>query len=379
MTAPPAPHLRSKAAAEELLRQAEDEGRDLTDGEVAYLNRLVADYDAGLEVEERRSAVTATAGIVLPTGGPWQSLAGGAHHATPDAGTGHFPFVPTPAGIRELHRAVENYQDLRIGLLPAPREHLRSTVTLSDTGGPVGVGHGRLPEPRRLSVAVGLVPEPGDYGSRGTSGPAFAAPTSAPPTAEGSTKPEAAGIGELAIVPAALARWTDLSRHAILSQPTLLEEVTRWHALHLARDEDAQLVGALVAAAGDPVDGTADPAGTVRNSMAAIADAAASDADVVVVNPADYSLVAAFEPTTGQGVGTWAQHVGTALIYPSSEVAAGTAVVAALRAGGRLIQIGSDVLVVGDAKTNVYTVRSETYSAFGVRLAGTSRVVTLTE
>jgi hypothetical protein len=361
---------------------------DLSRSESAHLRSLEREqadaYErAGVlhEQEQHRQAAGLMAARIGPSAG-FESLAGGnTHHTTPDAGTGLHPLLPTREGLAALRTAAEDRQDLNLTILPAPQHellHHRAVVAASQVGGPVRGGFGRLPEPRRISTSVGLMPEQGVAGIRGLSGPRFGQPTSAAPTPEGSTKPEADGVAQLDVPAVALARWTDTSRAALLSDPTLLERIVEWHGRHLARDEDRQLVTALTAAAGAPVDGSEDPAAAVRNALAAVADAASADADLVAVHPNDYATVTGFEPTSGGDVGSWAQRIGPAIVYPTSEVTAGSVLVAAVVAGTVLVQPSpADTMLLHDLKENVVTIRSEIYSGAGVRLLGSARVVTI--
>jgi hypothetical protein len=352
-----------------VMARAEGADRDLTDDEHAEVTRLAGALD---EADRQLDDGLAAEHRAVATGELAHQLDVG--HA-PDQLV--YPFAPTRTQLAQLRSAIDRRESFRVVQDAAPVEHLRAAVTYANVGGPVAGGYGRLPEPRRLSVVVGLVPEGTDSG--GVSGPRFGQPSAAAPTPEGTTKPEADDVTKLDIVPQALARWTDTTRHAVLSQASYLDQLASWHALFLAKDEDRLIIAALAAAAGDPIDGTADPAAGVRTAIATVSDAASADADLVVVNPADYAAVATFAPNSGGAVESWAARVGPAVVYPSSSQTVGTALVAAVRAGGRLVQTGAtETTGVEDVKTNVLTVRTEAFVGFGVRLAGSVRAVTLT-
>lgn len=377
------PYLKSRREAYEEIRSAittvQDtavrEERDLTEPELTQIRSLseqaktIADeIEALAEHESRTEAV--------------RSVAAAVHGGSTAADDPFAPFslLPSSEHLTELRSSIERgerhyrVQTGRVG------EHTRAVVQFAsvdgpETGGPVAPLNGGLPEPRRIVTAVGLPAQGTDSG--GATGPLFGATSGTAPTDEGGTKPEADSITPLTIVPQALARWTDVSRHALLSQPGFAEQLMSWHAQSIAKDEDLLIATALDSAAGTPI-GTGDGNKDVRTAVAMVTDAVSADADIVLVNPADYAEVSAFSPSSAGDVASYAARIGEALIYPTSAVSAGTVLVAALRAGGRFVVAERPTVVAQEAlKTNVTTVRTEELVGFGVRLAGSVVAVDL--
>lgn len=372
------PYLKSRREAYEEIRSAittvQDtavrEERDLTEPELTQIRSLgeqakaIADEIESLAEHESRTEAV-------------RSVAAAVHGGSTEADDPFAPYslLPSSEQLTELRSSIERgerhyrVQTGRVG------EHTRAVVEFADTEGPVAGFSGRLPEPRRIVTAVGLPAQGTDSG--GATGPLFGATSGTAPTAEGGTKPEADSITPLTVVPQALARWTDVSRHALLSQPGFAEQLMSWHAQSIAKDEDLLIATALTTAAGTPI-GTGDGNKDVRTAVAMVTDAVSADADIVLVNPADYAEVSAFSPSSAGDVASYAARIGEALIYPTSAVSADTVLVAALRAGGRFVVAERPTVVAQEAlKTNVTTVRTEELVGFGVRLAGSVVAVDL--
>ena len=202
------------------------------------------------------------------------------------------------------------------------------------------------------------------------SGPKFGATAGAAPVAEGSTKTEAATITKLDIAVKQLARWTTVSRMALGSTPDFMEQLVSWHAMFVAKDEDKMIIDALNTAAGSAIAFVADVRGNVRGGMAKVEDAVSAQCDVVLVHPDNFALLAAYEAVSDDANAPLTQF-GTGLLYVSSAVPTGFALVAALRAAGAFIVADPpSVASVQGLTTNEVTVRTEELAGFDVRLVG---------
>ncbi len=288
---------------------------------------------------------------------------------------GLYSLMPSFDQMAQLRTAVQGSRGMRLttdrlSRTPREGEHLRAAVTLSLTGGRVEGMSGRLPEPRRLARTVGLIPKPSS--TAGISGPKFGATVGTAPTAEGAAKPEAATVTKLDIAIKQLARWTTLSRMALLSQNDIMEQVVSWHALAIAKDEDLMIVTALNTAAGTAIAFVAgDQRGPVRQAMAKVEDAVSAECDIVLVHPDNYGLLAGFDPTTADTADGLVRRFGSGVLYPTSACPTGFAIVAAVKAGGAFIQADPVSVATLDAlSTNETTVRTEELVGFDVRLIG---------
>lgn len=377
-------YIRERVAEYQRLRQAIDAtrqraveaGRDLSDEEMAQVERdatrareLHAQVAEHLEEAERDQQVAAMQARLAAAGRGEQPAA---------AAGGPWSLLPSANQLAQLRKAVEAGESLRFTHGREAELALRATVELADAGGPVAAVSGGLPAPRRLVTAVGLEPRPAD--TRGGSGAVFGATSGTSPTAEGETKPEADAITAGTIDIQALARWTDISRLGLLSQPGMEADIAAWHAQAIAKDEDLLIVTALEAAGVPALPAGADAAGAVRTAIATVTDAVSADADVVVCHPADYAVVAAFSPSSADDVASFSARIGPALIYPTSAASEGTVTVAALRAGGRfLVAMAPTTAALENLKTNEITIRTEELVGFGLRLAGAVKSVDLEE
>lgn len=361
-----AEYRRLRAQVDDMQTRAHQEGRDLTADELAEVESLATRarnlYDQFAEDIEEAKRVAAIADMT----GRLHS----ARRSQPVIDEAALPYslVPSIDQLRAAEAALrEHGQHFRI-VHPRVSEHLRSTVGASDVGGGVVRISGELPAPRRLVETVGLTPVMVD--SAGGSGPVFGATSGTAPTDEGDPKPEADSITAGTIPIKALARWTDVSRMALLSGDLFLSDLMSWHAQFLAKDEDLLIVTALEQAAGTPLPAGENGAG-VRTALAVVADAVSADPDVIVCHPTDYAAITAFSPSSGSDVESFAARIGTALIYPTSAATPGTVTVAALRAAGRfLVASPPTTASTENLKTNEITVRTEEFVGFGLRLAG---------
>lgn len=363
-----------RSAITALQDKATEEDRDLTADELAEIETRSAEYKTMTDEVEKLTDVEARSQAVANLAA---SVYGGG--AGQDDSLRPYSLVPSPEQILELRSAATEKRDAEVfhARVREDELHVRSTVALTNTGGRVIGVDGRLPNPRRIVTAVGLVPEESD--ARGGSGARFGATEaeSSPGTAEGSTKPEADAITALTIPILPLARWTDITSMAQLSAAGFLDGLASWHAQFVAKDEDRLIVAAVEAAAGSPI-GTGNGAADVRTAVAMVTDAVSADADIVLCHPDDYAQVSAFSPTSGGDVASWSERIGPALIYPTSAVDSGTVLVAALRASGRfLVASPPRTASLANLKTNVTTVLTEEHVGFGVRLAGAAVAVDL--
>jgi len=363
-----------RKAVTDLQRLVTREGREFDDAELRSVlehgqaaTRLYAEIEAIAEDEVREAKVTTMAGRVAEAIG--DGAAGGG--LEPEAGV--HSLLPSDEQMVQMRTAISEGRGLRFTTDRLPRDvQLRAAVTLSLTGGRIGSTSGRLPEPRRLTRAVGLVGIPST--TAGTTGPKFGATTATAATAEGAAKPEAATITKLDIGIKQLARWTTLSRMALLSQPNTLSDVVAWHAMAIAKDEDKVLIDAINTLAGSAIAFTAgDQRPPVRAAMAKVEDAVSAPCDVVLVHPDNYGLLAGFDPTDAGEAGGRVVTFGNGVLYPSSSVPTGFALVAAVRAAGRFIVADPTSVATTEAlSTNETTVRTEELVGFDMALVGSA-------
>src|SRR5262249_22670415 len=126
----------------------------------------------------------------------------------------------------------------------------------------------------------------------------------------------AAGVGETVSLPefaastagdvalARVGRFTDLSKETLIGARA--DAVIGVHQPAIAKDLDKLLIDGVEAAAGSAVAFTSDVPAAIRNAIATVLDntGAEDPADVVVlVNPANASLLQGVTPTGGSTIG----------------------------------------------------------------------------
>lgn len=379
-----AEYTRHQDAIRDLQALVTREKRDYTDDELrsarehGQASRALVD-----ELEELTEDVLRNAKVADMTARIGEAI--GDHDGAGQAGrpaepTGMYSLVPSDEQLDQLRSAIGESRSMRFTTARMPRDererqHLRAAVTLSLTGGEIRPTSGRVPDPRRLVTAVGLTPQPST--TAGTTGPKFGATTATAATAEGAAKPEAATITKLDIPIKQLARWTTLSRMALMSQDNTLEQTVAWHAMAIAKDEDKLLIDAVNTAAGAAVAFTAgDQRLQVRKAMAVVEDAVSAPCDVVLCHTDDYALLAGFDVTTLDDLAGKVVTFGGAVLYPSSSVPTGFVLVAALRASGRFIVADPTSVATTQAlSTNETTVRTEELVGFDIQFVGACRKV----
>lgn len=245
----------------------------------------------------------------------------------------------------------------------------RALVTTTDTGkGVTSWKTSAVREPRRLVTVAGLTAEPIEIG--GASGPKYGLMTPTVPTAEGATKPEADQIDPYALVPQTFSRWTDVTVQASLAMD--LADLSRWHAMGIALDEDLAVITALTAEAGAPLPYAGDDvAASIRGAIAQVEATVAAPVDVIVVHPNDFAALAQTVPASGDDVASRVVTFSGARVYPSISATPGTALVAALGAVGRYgVALPTTTTTTLAPKTNMYTVMTELIAGFSIRQAG---------
>lgn len=284
--------------------------------------------------------------------------------------------TPAVSGLPGLLPTTDQIERMRVAGLAREnfREDIvtRSTQFLSTIGG----------ETKRLPGALSSVPRLASYAHpetvpmAGASGPKFSLLTAEAPTAEGGTKPEAGSITQYNLNPQALARWSDISVQGLAGAN--LSSITAWHQTGIVQDENKLIVGALTTEAATPVAYATDVAGNIRNTMAGIEDAVGSRVNVIICNPADYSVLAQYSPVTPEAVGGVVQTFTGAAIFPTSQQAAGTVLVAALGLVGVFGYVGpASVSSTLTPKTNTVTVLTEEFADFAIRQSGGVKAVTI--
>jgi hypothetical protein len=280
--------------------------------------------------------------------------------------TGIPSLVPSEAEIRGIRDAIVNRQPYTV--------ETRATVNLAAVGGERFRPDGRpVPEPRRIATAVGMPTQ--RVPMRGISGEKYGLEAVAAPTAEGGTKPEYDAITQVNLVPQAFGRWTDITEQAVEAMGGINDLVAA-HARQIALDEDSYLVGLMVTEAGTAQAFIADVQANVRTAIATIESTVAAKADIIVVNPANYALLAPTTPANAGDVASSLVSFSGALLYPSAAVPTGFVLVAALAAVAKYVTATDLRTTVQPAvKTNLATVRTEIFADYGFLVAGGVRSV----
>ncbi|ODU03335.1 MAG: hypothetical protein ABS81_14625 [Pseudonocardia sp. SCN 72-86] len=393
------PHLAAARARHESIRtqladlreRAEHEDRDLSQIELRHAEALTVEAEAllpqieSLTAIERRNATVDAAAVAVGTTGvagarsapapgtaSYVSLGGPGNDLYREMGGGLAVPALMPSGtqLAEMLRHQAHGEQPRRWTIDQTVQH-RATIGTAQTGVGTDVATAaRRFEPRRIATAVRGLAVEHVAGITGVAFPVFGA-GAADIAAEGAVKPEYAAVTPGTAVPQVISVWSDYSRQAALSMPTFEARLRNKHAALVARREDKLLVSRLLGvtgaqshvapAEGEPYsDAVLAAAGLVLDSDVAAAP------DIVLANPAD--LPKLFPGATAQGLnGTTPDSelrldLHGALVYPTGEVPAGTAIVAALAASARFVLgLAPVVLIdpVSQLKKNLVTLLTE--------------------
>lgn len=355
------------------------EHRDLTEDELrsvtdlgAEANRLAAAIEH-LSAEHVRAQQVSDLNASIDAGGAQNLGTGSSAYAGLGGGESVPPLMPSPDQVAEMFRAAT-------GDATAHRwtvEHTRAAITTTNTGTTQSLGSGGsvLRQPRRIATAVPLTVERVE-GVQGLAYPVFNA-GAADIAAEGAVKAEYAAVTPGAAVPQMISVWSDVTRQALLSMPAFESRLRGKHAALVAKREDQLLVSRLQGAIGVQTV-TATTGMTYSDVVLAAAGLVlssdvAAEPDIILCNPAD--LPELFPGSTSTGASGESPVAGLrldmhgALVYPTSAVAAGAGIVAALGAATRYV-LGLDPTVLVDSvsqlKSNKITILSETACSLAI-------------
>jgi len=214
----------------------------------------------------------------------------------------------------------------------------RAAITTALAGGRRQWASAMTAGPRLLHMVAG-VPQDRNVGAVAAQHPVITLPTAAAGVAETVSLAEFASSTAGSVTLLRFGRWTDITRELQISAS--VEPFLQAHQLGIARDLDKVLIDAVETAAGGAVGFVADVPGQIRKQVAAVIDnTAATGADdvVILVNPADASLIQAVSPTGGVTIGERFERFAGAIVYPSAAVNTGFMTIANLRAGTRYIE-----------------------------------------
>jgi hypothetical protein len=357
-------YTHARDAADALLVRAEAEARDLTADELSEVEqhsrraRHAAARVEQLEAHQTRSRAVELAAHAVAHGEPVPGTAAAA--AGPGRRASDVPtLLPGAAQLAEMVRAastdqgqhrwtvgdpVDGQTQHRPGAASLAGGEVRAAVTLTGTGTPVTSIDGRpLTEPRRIAVAAGL-PVTTVTGVSGAVYPIFGDADSADVVAENALKPEYDAVTSGTATPQVIALWTDFTRQVDLTLPAFASRLRAKLAARVARREDVLMVARVLATSGIQ-SYTAPAAQPFKDSLLAAAalvmsSDVASAPNLAVINPADIVAIFGGSATGADGT-TPAEELRLNLhgltVYPSTAVAAGTALVGAWAAAAEYV------------------------------------------
>jgi hypothetical protein len=277
------------------------------------------------------------------------------------------PLAYTPEALDAIQSAIQGRTS---GRFVAGEQEQRAALATTTFGAPRAWGANVLAGPRLLHVA-GRVPQQ-QVDAVSAQLPTLTLPTAGASVGENVTLAEYAASTAGSVTLARFGRWTDLSRESLVG--TDAAAIVGAHVVGCALDLDNALISLVNTAAGSAVAFTADVPAAIRKGIATItsATAAADAADItVLVHPDNASLLQDVAPIGGQTIAQGFSRFSGALVYPSTAVPTGFALVANLTAGvryfeARALQTETD----GNVKTGTFTVASSVISGYGNALAG---------
>jgi HK97 family phage prohead protease len=246
-----------------------------------------------------------------------------------------------------------------------------ATVTTSLTGVPAVTLNRSVLEPRRLATTARL-PVTDVPGVAPANFPVFGA-GSAEITAENVAKQEYAAVTLASSTPQMINAWTDFTRQVQLSTPAFEQRLRSKLAALVAIREDKLLIATALALT---LPTFAKTAGVARSdallqAAATVVGAVGAQPNVAVVNTADVPGI--FTGSVGAGGEFPEEELRLAVrgmtVYPSADIATGTALVGAWPAGASLVKgLPPTYLVdaVSGIKTNKITVLLEEAVALAV-------------
>jgi len=256
------------------------------------------------------------------------------------------------------------------GRFEAADTEQRAALATTTYGAPRAWGSNVISGPRLLHVAAGVPQQPTDAVLAQI--PNLTLPTASASVGENVTLAEYAASTAGSVTLARFGRWTDLSRESQIGASA--DALVAMHQIGVAKDLDLALVTAVNTAAGSAVAFTADVPAAVRKAQAQVIDnTAAADAAslVILVHPDNAALLQDVAPIGGITIAEGFQKFSGSLVYPSSAVPTGFALVANLRAGARYFEarrVATETDI--NIKTATLTVATSTIGGYGLGLVG---------
>jgi hypothetical protein len=250
------------------------------------------------------------------------------------------PLLPDRDQAAQLRTAIREGRSERFTVAPRQADiQTRATITMTNTGTPVGSLNRNLIEPRRLAVAA-RIPVTTVLGGSNVTYPVFGA-GSAEITAEGVLKQEYAAVTAATSAPQMINVWTDYTRQVDLSMPDFERRLRSKLASLVAIREDKLLIATALALT---LPTFAKTAGVARSdallqAAGTILAATGAQPNVAVVNTADMPGI--FTGSAGAGGETPEEELRLQVrgmtVYPSADIASGTALVGAWPVGSSLV------------------------------------------
>lgn len=351
------------AQARAIAQRGVDASRDLTEAEQRDFDQLVADAD---QLEHRAKEIHQGEQSAHDLDASFRSVTGADPHR---ASRPHLLTVPADA-VRELHAATKERRTYSWQATEA-RDALVTGTYGTSTG-----WHGFGADGPILLHDVGGAAIEQLSGIK-LSYPTFTLPTAAVSVAETVSVGEYATSTAGTLTAARFGRWTEISAEASLNGTA---SILRMHRVGVARDLNKACIAALTTAAGAAVEYATSAEFMLKRSIATVCDRTASEpgALVLCVNPADAPLVSDTTPANGADIASTVERFSGARIFASTEVAAGTALVANLGLGlvygsAQPIRVETDF----DVKTSVSVLATSVIGGYGVGIPEAVQLVEL--
>jgi hypothetical protein len=359
----------------DLLQRKADIGREIRRfrDKVSRPNAVLSDEDSARvdDLLAERQQLEADLERAGTPPGPAQERtfrAGEVGYSPPAVEPGRHPLAYTPQALDALQAALDTRTAGRFAAGDEQQE--RAALATGTYGAPRAWGANVLAGPRLLHMAARVPQQRVDAVAAQL--PTLTLPTAGASVGENVTLAEYAASTAGSVTLARYGRWTDLSRESLVG--TDAGAIVGAHTVGVALDLDLALITLVNTAAGSAVAFTADVPAAVRKGIALITSntAAVDAADIVImVHPDNASLLQDIAPIGGVSIAEQFSRFSGSLVYPSTAVPTGFALVANLTAGVRYfeargLQSETDVNI----KTGTVTVASSVISGYGNALAG---------
>lgn len=387
-------HAEVRAEVRTITDAAQRAGRDLTADELGRVTTLageanrLAEAIEGMAREDARAGAVAASAVGAHRGegqadgddylrgarplGSSMGAAGVESLGALGAGAAQVPAAAAvPALLPSAAQAAEQIEHMRSREMArrwaVDGDHERAAVTTANAGyAALTIPPRGTQEPRRIAVAAGLPVEEVE-GYVALSWPVFG-PGAADVVAELATKPAYTAVTTDTARPVTIAITSEFSTQTDLTVPGYRTALQRKLAQFVAKRENALVVAQVVAAA--PAQMTAPTGQRPADSLLAAAATIVDDAEVpptmALVNPADVVRILGGEGASGPNGEAPAAGLRLAVagldLFPTSLVAAGSAIVGAWAAGMTFILGQRPTLLVDPftkMDTNVIRVRLE--------------------